>query len=61
MVGRNTIHVAGLFGDAAEEVPASDHDGDLDTHGANLGDLGADLVNGVDVHTETAAGGESLA
>ena len=61
VVGGDAVHVAGLLGDAAKEVAATDDDGNLDTRLADLGDLHADLVNGVDIDSEAASGGEGFA
>src|SRR5262249_5404024 len=61
VVGGAAVHLPRRFRDAAKEVAAADDDGHFDAQATYLGDLRADLVNGVDVHTEAAAGSEGFA
>jgi len=60
VVGGDAIHVDGLLGDAAEEVSASDDDGDLAAEGMDVGDFFCDFVDKDGVDAETGAGGEGL-
>ena len=50
----------GLLGDAAEEVAAADHDGDLDAQAMHLGDFGRDFVDTRVVDAKTLSGGQRL-
>jgi hypothetical protein len=53
--------MARLLRNPAEEVAASHNDRDFDTHLADVRDLHADLVNGIDIDTEATSGGEGFA
>ena len=61
MIGRDTVHLLGLVGDAAEEVASADDEPDLDAQAMHFGDLGGHLVHAVVVHAKALAGGQCLA
>ena len=61
MVGGDAIHVAGLIGQATEEVAAADHHGDLRAQGVDILQFGGNLVNAVGIHSEALTGGEGFA
>jgi hypothetical protein len=61
VVGRDTIHVDGLLGDAAEEVATADDDADLTAEGVNGCDLRGYLVDENGIDAETAACGQCFA
>ncbi len=61
MIGRDAIHVLGLFGDSAEEVSAADDDTDLDSEAMHIGDLSRDLVHASVVDAKAFVGRESFA
>ena len=61
MIGGDAVHVDGLLGDAAKEVPASNDDADLASQSVDSGDLGGYFVNedGVDAETRACSEGFS--
>ena len=60
MIGRNAIHLSGLFSDSPKEVPASDHNRDLHPKRMNIRQLRSDLVNPQRIHAETLVCRQSL-
>lgn len=47
MIGRHAIHVLGLLGDAAEEIPSAHHHRDLHPEAVYLANLRRNLVYAV--------------
>src|SRR5215468_6430939 len=61
MVGGDAVHVAGLLGYAAEEIAASDHNGDLHAEGMDVGQFGGNFVNAGRVDAKSLIGGKRFA
>src|SRR5262249_7732532 len=60
VVGGNAVHLAGLFGHAAEKVPAADDDGDLHAQRMNVGYFAGNFMNAWGIDAKAAIRGESL-
>ena len=61
MIGGDAVHFFGLFGDAAKEIAAAHHDGDLDAEIVDVGEFRGDFVDASGIDAETLAGGQSFA
>src|SRR5689334_4170733 len=60
VVSGDTVHVSRLFSDAAKEVAAAHHDGNLDSQGMHIGDLSSDAVYPVYIDTKALARRQGL-
>ena len=58
VIGGNTVHGLGLFGYAAEEIAAADHDRDLDAQTMNFSQLRGNFVHTLVLDTKPLVAGQ---
>ena len=61
VIGRHPVHLFGLLGDAAEEIPAAHHEPNLDSERVHVGHFGRNFVHAVRFHSKALARCQCLA
>ena len=61
VVGGDTVHLTGLLGHAAKEIPAANNNGDLDAQGLDVGKFSSNFVDAERIDAEALVCGQGLA